>query len=244
MKLPWPPPPRRAEATERLDLPHLDPVLLAASLADVSRVNRWLGGTRALRRDLRALLPAGSAPRRLRVLDVGTGAADVPLILARWGRALGIVLEVEAIDLHPQVVAIARRRTAGTPGIKVRRADARALPYPPASFDVAISTLTLHHLAARDAAVALREMARVSRIGFVVSDLLRCWANLAAARALAAAVWRNPITRHDGPLSVLRSHTLSEWRAILAEAGVPGRVRASFPFRVSIVGCRDGARGT
>lgn len=233
----WFRPPARIDRPERLDDQRVpDPALFAGSLDDVWRVNRWLGGAAAVERDLTALLAAPPAP--VRFLDVGTGSGALPLALLRWASRRGLVADVEAVDLHPRAVEVARRRTAGQGRILVRRADALALPYPAESFDVALSVLTLHHLRPDEAARALREMERVTRVGFVVSDLLRCWSNLVGARLLAAGVWRNPITRHDGPLSVLRSYTLAEWREIVRRSGVRARVRGRFPFRVSIVGER------
>ena len=40
--------------------------------------------------------------------------------------------------------------------------------------------------------------------------------------------------RHDGAVSVARAFTTAEWRALVAEAGVPGVVRWRFPFRICV----------
>ena len=114
------------------------------------------------------------------------------------------------------------------------RGDGLRLPLADGSVDIAVCILTLHHFA-DDAAVALlREMARVARVGVVVSDLRRSLPAWWGARLLAATVWRhNPITRHDGPLSVRRSFTAGELDALGRTAGLTGvRVRPVPLFRL------------
>lgn len=222
----------RVHSPERLDGPDLDPRELEASLRHVAEVNRWLGGTRALLRELEPLLPAGP----VRILDVGTGSADVPIAVLRWAAKRGRTLHVTAIEPHPQTVAIAHRATTGLP-VELVRADARELPFADGAFDVALLSLTLHHLDDRNGVAALRELARVSSRAVIVSELERNRANLLGARFLAATRWRsNPITRHDGPLSVLRAFTPRELLMMARAAGFErARVARHFFFRLVLV---------
>ena len=211
--------PRRLEhAVERLDAPVHDDAELEASLDDVAAVNRWLGGWTSLLENLGPLLPAG---RTARILDVGTGSADIPRRLVDWARQNGRRLRVVAVDLHAETVRIARRRTAAYPEIEVQRADALALPYADRAFDVALLTLTLHHFEGEDQLRALRELWRVARRGIVVGELERCWPNYLGARLLAATLWRkNRLTRHDGPLSVRRAFTRRELLDLARRVGL------------------------
>ena len=95
---------------------------LDGALRDVRRVNRWLGGRRALRLALRPLLLDAPADRPFRVLDVGTGAADLPQAMVELGRRHGRRVEVTAVDLDPTTVQIAASRTRDEPaGERVAR---------------------------------------------------------------------------------------------------------------------------
>ena len=221
-------------AGELLDEPGLDDAELAASLGHVAAVNRWLGGARALRRAFRPLLRDA-----LRVLDVGTGSGDLPIALARYARAHDCAITITAAELHPQTRALAERRCAPFPEIRVRAADALALPWPEDSFDVAIFSLVLHHLEDDAARVALREAARVAPV-VIINELHRTRANYAGARLLGATLWRrNRITRHDGPLSVLRAYRPAELAALVASAGLRVReVRRRWFYRVVLVATR------
>ncbi|HEX5724463.1 MAG TPA: methyltransferase domain-containing protein, partial [Longimicrobiaceae bacterium] len=227
----------REAGAELMDRPDQDPGQLARSLADLRGVNRWLGGTRVVLRHLARLL-ARHPQAEYRILDVGTGSADIPLAVARWARRRGVRVRVLATDNHPGTLAVARARTAGEPAVETALADARRLPYRDGCFDVALCASALHHFDdLRDVIRVLRELERVAALGVIVSDLARSRPALAGARLLAATLWRaHPVTRHDGPLSVRRAFTPAELRDVVRRAGLRGaRVHAHFPFRLALV---------
>lgn len=222
---------RRSRARERLDEPGQDPAVLERSLEHVAGVNRFLGGRRAL---LDAVASAAADSRELRVLDLGTGSADLARALVDWGRRSRRRVTVTATDVHDAMLGFARSRCAAYPEIDLERADARALAFDDDSFDVVTASMMLHHLEDEDALVALREMARVCRDAVIVNELERCVPGYLGALSLALTVWsRNPITRHDGPLSVRRAYTPQELDALMRRAGLRQvRVRRRWAFRV------------
>ena len=225
---------RRDHAEELLDAPRHDMAELEQSLGHVAAINRWLGGVRAVTRHIKPLLERkGSA----RILDVATGSADIPYEIAKWARRNGRAVEVVATDVHPQMLEVARKRCARYNEIVVEHADALNLPYADHSFDVATLSLALHHFEAGDQIRVLQEMARVSAGLVIVNDLERTRANYAGARFLSMTYWRgNRLTRHDGPLSVLRSFTRPELQEIVDRAGLSGRVERRFFQRIVFVG--------
>jgi hypothetical protein len=127
---------------------------------------------------------------------------------------------------------------SGRPGLLLVRADGRDLPFPDGTFEISLCTLTLHHLPNSDAVRFLAEMARVTRRFVVVNDLERSWLHLQGSRLLSATLWRrNPLSRHDGPTSVLNSFRADELRGLAQAAGlVNPSVRRHFPFRLVLTG--------
>ncbi|MBI3076211.1 MAG: hypothetical protein HYY85_04350, partial [Deltaproteobacteria bacterium] len=120
---------------ELVDQPDTDPGVLRGNLQDYERVNRFLGGTRAVLRALQGLLgedqllqghpdraegPQGHAQIRrdpfpdpappIRLLDIGTGAGDIPRTLILWARRRSIPVRVVALDSHPGILHYARAR--------------------------------------------------------------------------------------------------------------------------------------
>ena len=227
------PAPSREHAVELMDLPHPRPTM-EACLTELERLNRLLGVRRFVWRYLRQFVRPDD--RTLTIADVATGGADLPRAFARWGRGGGVAVRTIGIDKHPMTALIARDRSTSFPEIRVVQAGAAALPLRDGSVDVAIFTSGLHHLARREALDALRELNRVARRGFIVTDLVRAWGAYLGARALALLVLRSPLTRVDGPRSVLRSYTLGEARDLIAEAGLSGVEISPGPlFRLALV---------
>ena len=227
-------PQRRAHAEELIDAPSHDMAELEQSLGHVASVNRWLGGISAVTHYIKPLLARRG---RARILDVATGSADIPLQIAEWARRHNHDVEIIATDIHPQMLELARRRCTPFPNIRVERADALQLGYASGSFDAALLSLALHHFEEADQLRVLREMARVARDVVLINDLERTWLNYFGARLLGATYWRgNRLTRHDGPLSVLRSFTKRELEEITRNAGLRGDVRRHFFQRIVFVG--------
>ncbi len=209
---------------ELLDGPLDDHVTLGGNLRDLGRVNRFMGGTRLSRTALDALVGrSADAGAPVTLLDVGTGAADIPrALLADWQQR-GRRLEITAVDDRPEILDAAVAldpKLRATPRLTLAVADGRALPWPDDAFDVVHCSLLLHHLDEPAAVAVLCEMARVARRGIVVNDLVRGRLFWVGAWLLAHVATRNRFTRHDAPLSVRRAWSAQELRALLAVAGL------------------------
>lgn len=228
---------------ERLDGPLTDQRALVGNLRDLARVNRRLGGVALSSAAIETLAP-GRAD--LSVLDVGTGGADIPLALIDRGRAHGRLVRVTGLDSRPEVIAAAgiadpRVRTTGELALQV--GDGRSLPYADGSFDVVHTSMVVHHLDPAEARRLFAEMARVSRLGVVLNDLVRGRHFWLGAWLLSHLATRNPFTRVDAPVSVRRAYTVSEMTALLAAAGL--RVERRFDgfagHRVALAARRNGS---
>ena len=227
---------RRVEgASELVDGP-LDPSLLAANLRDLGRVNRWLGGTALSWRALQPFL-AERDGRGLRLLDVGTGAADIPRGLLERARRDGFALDVLATDVRPEIVDFARRASGRASGLTIELSSGDRVAAPDGSFDVAHASLVLHHLDPTAARRLLSEMSRVATEAVIVNDLDRGRLWLAAAWLLSRLMTRNAYTRHDAPLSVRRAYAAGELVRLARAVGLrlASTYRARPPYRYALV---------
>jgi ubiquinone/menaquinone biosynthesis C-methylase UbiE len=215
------------------------------NLRDLARVNRWLGGTALTRSALvrllagrhqgrRRLVRRGPAP--LRLLDVGTGAADIPASLLAWARRHRLALEIEAVD-RQETIDAAHGMRGEVPGLKLVVGDALVLPYADASFDVVHASLVTHHLDPRPLRSLLEEMRRVSRGAVIVNDLDRGRLWLACAILLARLFTSSPVSRHDGPMSVRRAYHPWELAQLASRSGLLeiARVQGFLGHRYALV---------
>jgi SAM-dependent methyltransferase len=163
----------------------------------------------------------------LSLLDLGTGAGDLPRDAVRWAARRGW-------RLVP--VGLERSRTAArlalATGCPCAVADAGAAPFRDKSVDLVLVSQVLHHLAPASAVRLLRDCDRLARVGVVVADLRR--ARLAAPLfRLGGRVLRfDPVTMVDGVTSIQRGYTPSELLALLRQAGVEGRVARRPGYRL------------
>lgn len=93
-----------------------------------------------------------------RVLDL----ASPKLLAVALARRGAVVVSVDELERE---VEAWRRLTEGLPGLELRVADGRALPFVDAEFDHACSLSVLEHISGAGDEGALRELARVVRPG-------------------------------------------------------------------------------
>jgi ubiquinone/menaquinone biosynthesis C-methylase UbiE len=143
-----------------------------------------------------------------RALDIATGTGHTALALAPQ------VAEVVAYDMtQPMLRETARNAAArGLSNLTTKQGIAEALPFPDASFDIVTVRTAPHHFA--DIRAAISEMARVAKPGarIVIVD------SSAPEDATLDRQW-NHIERLRDP-SHVRNYTPSEWRSMLADAGL------------------------
>lgn len=227
--------PRLQGVVELLDRPDNSDEEVRGNLRDLERLNRYFGGARTALLHLSRMITERSQTR-LTILDIATGGADIPRTICRWARQRKLPVTVEAVDRSHQVLAAGREWSAGYPEIRLRQEEAPPLPYPDDSFDYVLCSLFFHHLTEAQGIHLLWEMRRVARHGVIVIDLMRS----RRARLLTGIATRllsgNRLTRHDGPMSVLRGFRPEELFHMATEAGL-GDVRVSLHpwFRIALV---------
>lgn len=222
--------PTRRRGIELLDDPSTDTALATRSLQDVARSNRWFGGANAVIAELVPVLAAArgrSAP--LTLLDVGTGAGDIPELARRIADRGGVRLLTMGLEVTPALAAASRPRSGDAIA-----GDALALPFADRSVDIVACSQVLHHFEAADGARLLAEMNRVARVRVIVADIRRAWAAAAGVWVGSWALGFHPVSRHDGVVSVLRGFRAAELSAaVVAATGCLPSVRNRRGFRVT-----------
>ena len=220
--------PGRRRGTELLDDPAADTALATRSLRDVARANWWFGGTSAVIAELKPVFANAKHGTTLTLLDVGTGAGDIPALARRVAARAGVQLETVGLEVTAALAAAAASGGDAVAG------DARALPFADHSVDLVTCSQVLHHFEAAEAATLLAEMTRVARVRVIVADIRRAWAAAAGLWAASWALGFHPVSRHDGVVSVLRGFRAGELAdAVIAATGRTPLVHNRRGFRVT-----------
>ncbi len=223
----------RATATELID----DPTSITAPemeqvLRELELVNRWLGGTSS---SLEAVAPtlarwSGLAP--IRIADIGTGSADIPLALARWCRRRRLPVKIVAIDSSPSVCLLAHHHATGWSEIGVVQGDVFHLPLSRKSTDLILCSAFLHHFSGRQLTEIMSELRECATTTIVINDLQRHRFAYWSIRLLTGLFSRSAAVRHDGPLSVRKGFHRRELVDLLESAGCRNfEIRWRWAFR-------------
>lgn len=203
---------------ELLDDPGADGSAVERSLSNIARANRWFGGAAAVRFGLERLFedrPAG----RFTLLDVGTGAGDLPAMAMRWGAGRGLAIRPIGLERHPAAARLARKT-----GLPTLLGDAGDLPFADRSVDVVIVSQLAHHLDPDSCVALFRECSRVARRGVVIADLRPSRLAAVAFRIGGRLLGFDRVTIEDGVTSLARGFTPAALEALVQRVGYEGRV--------------------
>ncbi len=212
---------------ELLDDPGADPAIVARSLRNIARSNRWFGGTAAVRHGLARVLAGVPRGATLTLLDLGTGTGDLPEAAVSWARKRG--WRLRPIGLERSRVAAS---LASGGGIPCAVACAGAPPIREKSVDLVLVSQVVHHLAPPSVVTLLRTCDRLARVGVVIADLRRSRLARLAFWCGARALRFDPYTLADGLTSIRRGYTTPELRALTRAAGIDARVARRPGYRL------------
>ena len=216
---------RRVVIPELLDTDAGTPAEIRGSLRDLRFFNSRFGGVRATTH-LIGQVAGQTGARSLSLLEVAAGTGYVAGRTRSRLRRHGIELSTTLLD---------RSRAHLNGNERSVVADARALPFADASFDLVGSNLFVHHLEPEELLNFVREGLRVCRLAVLINDLIRHPLHLLLVYA-GFPLYRSRLTRHDAPASVRRAYTVEEMRALLARAGA-SRLQFSrhYLFRMGVI---------
>jgi SAM-dependent methyltransferase len=221
---------KRELAAELMDDPRLEGDHHRHALRGLSRLNFLSGGARLFWPTI-ARLARQHEP--LRILDLATGAGDLPLGLWRRARRAGVEVEIHGVDVSPRAARFAQEQ-AGRAGAPLRFEVLDVLSEPlPSGFDVIVSSLFLHHVDEQQAVLLLRKMRRAASRFVLISDLDRSARGLALAYSAARLFTTSGVVRADAPRSVRAAFTFDEMRDLARRAELDGaELSRHWPFRL------------
>ena len=221
---------------ELMDNPELDACHHRDALRGLERINRCTGNGLVAWRPIREL--ARRLERdRLRLLDVATGAADIPIELSRRARTEGLALEIDACDVSQRALEVAEQNCARA-GTRINLFTLDVVEQTIGKqYDLIMCSQFLHHLTVEQTESVLLKMASAARHRVVVIDLARTRWNWLQVVIATRVLSRSKVVHFDGPQSVRAAYTFAEIRAIASRVGfVSFSIESRWPCRFVLIG--------
>lgn len=209
---------RRAAIAELMDDLEGGGPELTEALRHLRRLNRIFGAAGPVVYGVRRLWTEAGQPRRISILDVGSGSGDVNRAVLRWADLHEVACSITLSDVTPEACSEARRIYREEPRVTVMQADLFQLPA--GSADIVTASQFIHHFATEQLPDVLRTMLHASRVGIVLNDIHRHWIPWSAVWISTRLISRNRYIRHDGPLSVAKGFRSDDWKQLQQAPGL------------------------
>jgi 2-polyprenyl-3-methyl-5-hydroxy-6-metoxy-1,4-benzoquinol methylase len=200
---------------EIMDRPQPVSAELERDLERIRQLNRWFGSYGLVLGFIRRWIRPAD---KLRIVDLATGSGDIPRLIVDYARQVNAKVKIDALDWQPATLEIAAKLSLNYPEISYREANLLEWNSVEA-YDIVLCSLALHHFSNQEAVRILHRCREVSNRFVLVSDLRRSFWLIAGIYILTALIFREPMTRYDARLSVLRAFSFSEMRNLARDAG-------------------------
>ena len=223
---------QRSYDPEHIDKGDYTPEEYEGCLAELRRVNRWLGDISALKRSVLSDIGRGGA-RSFKLLDVGAGTGELLREVALAARGRKVTTRLLGLELNVRAARALLEESRRFSEIASVRADAFRLPFADGAFDYVMCSLFTHHFRDDECVRVLREMARVASRRLYCIDLHRHPIAYYFYTTAGRLLLHNRLVREDGALSILRSFRPDELRRLGVQAGLKDvKVERRFPYRL------------
>ena len=202
-----------------MDDPNVDEATLKAALAEVTRVNKYLGGQQVTLEGLRYFFDR-FPQKGYTILDVGCGDGAMLRSIANFARKHSIAVKLIGIDINPKSISLAQKRSQDFPELSFQVQDVFKLNETHLEIDIITSTLTMHHFTDTEILKFLAQFLKLANLGIVINDLQRSTIAYRLFQAYSRVFVRSAMARHDGLISIERAFTKNELLSFTSKLGV------------------------
>jgi SAM-dependent methyltransferase len=225
---------KRSLQDELLDSPNVPARLLVQNLRELDFLNRKTGAHRVSMEGIKKLMH--DKDRIYHIADLGCGSGDWLRYMAVWARKNGYKVKLTGVDKNKDAIRYLIESSESFPEIESFTGDYRKFLHH-SEVDIFHCALFCHHLDDEELIELLGRMNKTAGTGFVINDLQRSRLAYYGAKLFTKLFRGSPLSKHDGPVSVLRGFKKKELETLLAEAGVTSYRIYSRPFfRFLVVG--------
>ncbi len=205
----------RATQPEFLDSPDCDPQLSHSSYRFMEWINRFVGGTRAVKNFLTTEFSHNGSSHPMRILDIGSGTCDIPLAITKWAWKQSRRIEFTCIETNETALKIASEniKKSGFDSIKLKHESILTFNCRQ-HFDYAIGSMFFHHFQDEQILALIRKLRSCVLRGILINDLRRNLTSFASCAALVCLLSKG--LKHDALLSIRKGFKSNELLRLLS----------------------------
>jgi SAM-dependent methyltransferase len=224
----------RSGQSEMMDAPDIPVKLLHKNLGELDILNRYLGGHSISIEGIKRLMK--DRQKVYHIVDLGCGSGDVLKYIALWARSNQYQVKLTGVDKNPDAIQYLNKNCSEYPEINGVVSDYRDFLKTDPKIDIVHCSLFCHHLNNQELLELFRYLKTFTAEGFVVNDLQRSSIAYYSVWFLTRLLNGSALSKHDGPISVLRAFTRNELEKLLQSAGLNEfTIRWRWAFRYLVV---------
>jgi len=220
----------RSHDAELMDDFSLQGEALRDTLNKLGTINKWLGGNKVTIDGVFELLKDQPKDKTHTILDLGCGHGDLLRRIAKVGKEKGFQLQLIGIDANADAIDYAKSLSGNFKNISYHIVDVFSEEFKNLNFDIALSTLFLHHLNDSQVISMLNHLNKKAKIGVVINDLHRHQLAYFLFKFLGLFI-KNEMIVEDGLTSILRGFKKAEIKEFSSQLKLNDQLKWCWAFR-------------
>ena len=220
----------RSDETEIMDDFTMKGELMRDTLDKLGSINKWLGGNRITLDGIGQLLKGYPKDKTFTIIDLGCGHGDILRLVADFGRKKGYNFKLIGIDANQDAIDYANELSVNYPELSFRNEDIFSEEFQEINYDIALTTLFLHHFKEEEIVSLLFSLSNKATIGIVVNDLQRSEIAYGLFKLLGIVI-SNYMIKQDGLTSILRAFKREDLELISKKLNLKSQIGWKWAFR-------------
>ena len=220
----------RSSATEIMDDFSMKGDLLRDTLDKLGSINKWLGGNSVTINGIKQLLKNKPKTKTYTIIDLGCGHGDILRLVADYGRKNKFSFNLIGIDANQDAIDYAYELSVDYPEITFQNLDIFSEAFQNLEYDMALTTLFLHHFKNKEIISLLKSLASKATLGIVINDLHRSEIAYGLFKLLSLVITNDMIVQ-DGLTSILRAFKREDLEQLTEELNLKSQIHWKWAFR-------------
>jgi len=220
----------RTDEREIMDDFTLEGKALRTNLDILASINKWLGGNQVSLNGIQKLIKKLPRDQKLVIVDLGCGNGDMLRRVSKLGDRIGYQFKLMGIDANKDSIQYATLLSLGYKNITFHQMNIFSEEFKDLTYDIALSTLFLHHLNDEEIIDKLSLLNKQARVGIVVNDLHRNKVAYFLFNIISFFI-NNKIIRNDGLVSIRRGFKKDELVNFANKLQIKSDIRWKWAFR-------------